>query len=357
MRLLYWDEQSGGHHRRYAAALAEAAPAHWSIDWPSWFDDETAVPPDPNASLARLIATTARHRYDALVIGEATRLLREIALSSRVLPPVLALDLRSPQAWLQPSNRRVAGPRDLMAGLGQLASMEVLVRRRQRVRILHLNPQAARVGTRTLRAVSGTYRDPLEILPHRTPRPEPGRVLLPGVQAPRKGLPLLVSAIRNMRGESGAVHLVIAGPVARDYEATVDDAAASLRASGIRVTVRGGWLSREEMAEELARAQVIAIPYLRHIGGSGFIGTGIRCSRATIVCPDIGLLGDMAQHLGLKAFTHGDAHSLSQVLNDAISGRAPQVPEEHLQEYYSTDQEFGRTVWVECQRLIGGAST
>jgi glycosyltransferase involved in cell wall biosynthesis len=148
--------------------------------------------------------------------------------------------------------------------------------------VLSLDPSAVSALTRTSRATVRAILDPVP--PEAPSRPpaqvraeyglEPGRKLVAfaGVLDDRKGAVQGLRALAALRPEAAArTAAVLAGRVVVADRAGFDRAVGAARDRGVQVVIRDAFLSPEDLAALVAAADLLALPYDRHVGSSGFL--------------------------------------------------------------------------------------
>ena len=118
--------------------------------------------------------------------------------------------------------------------------------------------------------------------------PETGRLLLFGALNHRKGVTDAIDACRQLHASGQKITLSLLGSVTNyDRSNEVVDAIAEGERDGF-VEFTPGRYSDEMLREELARAQLVLLPYFRHHGSSG----SLVCSAAAhrpVVASNYGL--------------------------------------------------------------------
>jgi glycosyltransferase involved in cell wall biosynthesis len=283
-----------------------------------------------------------------VIIGRGHELVRRIAVSPRHPScGIVAIDLRCVTAAIHPSFR--ADRLDYPKALTDVGLREISVRR-GKVRYLSLIP-AAVVGTGRLRGDSDWYLDPLErlgSLPACSTSKDRKRILLAGVLVGRKGIIDLAQAVVQLPSATRSqVEVVYAGERHAEGHQELADAVALLERENVAVRTLPRKSAADEFAALLATADVIALPYRSHKGGSGLLGTGLVSSTAQLVVSDFGWTGEIAGRLDVITFPNGDIGALSEALVEALEkgNRSRPVDPEELSEFYGTDQSFGEHVW------------
>jgi glycosyltransferase involved in cell wall biosynthesis len=144
----------------------------------------------------------------------------------------------------------------------------------------------------------------------RPPRAHGGalRLLFFGRLLPYKGLNLLRGAVRQLDPAGAWVLRVVgAGPESRDLDA--------LRATA-RVSVENRWVPDSEIAELLAWADVVVVPYTE-ASQSGVVPAAIAAGR-TVVGTRVGGLVEQLENVKSARLCDPDAASLADVLRELL---------------------------------------
>ncbi|NNF58368.1 MAG: glycosyltransferase [Rhodothermaceae bacterium] len=156
---------------------------------------------------------------------------------------------------------------------------------------------------------------------------EPGRVLLVlfGILDERKGVPALLQALLHLE-DSGCsqVTVVLAGRLAAADRARIEDLITRVRERPVQLILREGFVPDEEIQSLLGAADLVLVPYQRHVGSSGVL---VRAAAVgtPILSQDYGLMGEQTRvlHLGQAADTTSPeaiAEGIRQFLADPMRG-------------------------------------
>ena len=137
----------------------------------------------------------------------------------------------------------------------------------------------------------------------------------------RKGLHLVAEAMRKMSAP-GQAFLLCAGlqpknkPLARNLE--------SLRSQG-RAEIVNRYVSAEEEKQLFAACDMVLLPYLRHLDGSGVLSRAAGAGRP-VLASDEYLIGYVVRHYGMGLlFPSGDVPALKNAITRAASASGEEL--------------------------------
>ena len=137
----------------------------------------------------------------------------------------------------------------------------------------------------------------------------------------RKGLHLVAEAMRKMSAP-GQAFLLCAGlqpknkPLARNLE--------SLRSQG-RAEIVNRYVSAEEEKQLFAACDMVLLPYLRHLDGSGVLSRAAGAGRP-VLASDEYLIGHVVRHYGMGIlFPSGDVLALQNAMARAASASSEEL--------------------------------
>lgn len=316
-----------GHRPRYVAALAGVIPENWTATYPAWF----APPPHRQAGAPGDGGSGSGHA-DVVVTLDSHRLLRRPRLPYRDAAWV-ALDMHSRPAALHPAFRRGTWS-SRAKGVADLA-FHVRAGRRTHLSIVYTNPLAHAVAKAARVRHAHFVPEPVEHLPvdnlrrpaevdgHPLAMPQRQRerpwVAVCGYLDHRKGIDLLVQAIARLASGGHEIGLVIAGEARPDFRHELQ---ALLRGVPFPVVRLDRHLSTSELAWVLNQVDIVALPYIQHMGSSGLLGSIITSMPDTsVVVSDFGWLGRVGGQAGCITFEDGSVDGLVAALSVGIRAR------------------------------------
>lgn len=359
MKILLFDWHSGGHHELYIRRFAEVL--HPVADVIAAVPESTGVrladAPVETISLgaSRPAVDTSRHfasdtrragRREVDLLRSAVRDSGADIAVHMFADGIVRWLLREPPFEAQlilclfrPRRHYPGGfgtPLSLRARLGA-GTYETLVSRwRQRTdarAVLTLDEVAAQRWALRPGAPAGWLPEPWVEWPEPQalrPRKQRRGCALFGALADRKGIDLLVAAVRHAPSPPP---VVLAGAVDPGFEDRLCEQVQQMEAAGAAVELRARWHSPEEGLEVLGRARCAVLPYQGHFGMSR-----VLVEAATVATPvavhDHGLLAWLVRthRLGL-AVDCTDPGALAAALEDLTTEAPPAAPPEALRRF------------------------
>jgi glycosyltransferase involved in cell wall biosynthesis len=157
------------------------------------------------------------------------------------------------------------------------------------------------------------------------PREDRTSFLLFGALAARKGILVLLAALREMdAGAACGAAVVIAGRVDPAIRASVEDAVARLRRDqpALHLTFDDRRLPSDELAGLVRRCDVVLAPYQRFVGSSGVLLWAAN-ARKPVITQSYGLVGKLCRENGLGlAVDTSKPRMLADAIEAAVAGIA-----------------------------------
>ena len=161
---------------------------------------------------------------------------------------------------------------------------------------------------------------PLQIpsFPNRdVPPPDSRRILFFGTFRRNKGVDVLLSAIKQLRGEDD-IDFVLAGQPDDFDQATLHQAAAA----DPRIRLELGWITPERKSELYSEARLVVLPYTSFASQSGVLNDAYG-HRRPVVVTDTGALGETVREDGTGwVVAPGDAQDLATSILAALGDDA-----------------------------------
>ena len=156
---------------------------------------------------------------------------------------------------------------------------------------------------------------------------DPGRTLLVlfGILDERKGVPALLEALMHLDdGACSQIAVVLAGRIAEADRARIEARVARVRTRPLQLILRDAFVPTEEIQSLLGAADLVLVPYQRHVGSSGVL---VRAAAVgtPILSQNYGLMGEQTRvlHLGQAVDTtkpEAIAEAIRRFLADPARG-------------------------------------
>ncbi len=313
--------QDAGHFTSYADAFIEALPALVGpVEFRAPRGTLLAGISDNSSQSIHSFVQGGETDADIVVLMAANREMLGLATRRQYRGILIGQDFRSPQAIFRVPSRvgtKFSAP---LRGVAGLSLREAAVRRHPNFYLCVVSPYATTIGSSLLRSRTVFTRElGLSATPVRRPARERKRLTLFGVQRPSKGLPLLVSALKDIPEIVNGQYLItIAGPSAPGYERVRDRLVTEIRELGVDLENVDRMISTEH-ACSLLDDSVTVLPYVSDFGFSAVLGTCFERS-TPVVASDFGWLGEIARAAGIPTFANGSACSLAGTLRRVLPG-------------------------------------
>lgn len=145
-------------------------------------------------------------------------------------------------------------------------------------------------------------------------------LLLPGTLERRKGAVLLPASLEHLPPAlASSVSVVMAGEIEPGLAAEVRGAVARASEAGVHVVLSERYIPTEDLPSVIAAADLVVLPYVHHVGSSGFQLRAAGCGVPALVQAD-GLMGRLAaDHRLGPTLSAPTPERLAQVIADALA--------------------------------------
>lgn len=280
-----------------------------------------------------LTEATERHGADRVLIQSLDHVLSPLA-TRRPLPARLGGILFRPTLHYPD----LGSPPDSLAGWARHMAKTALTRAALRhpslSDVFSLDPSAVPALARSARGQVHALPDPVSPEPPDQPPAtvrerygvQGGRalVVMAGTLDDRKGVHLLLRALATLDAPAVAqTAVLLAGRVAVDDRPAFERDLAAARAGGLPVLLHDDYLSPGALAALVAAADLLVLPYDRHVGSSGFL---VRAAAAgtPVLTQRYGWMGHAVRTHGL-GWTASPAHpeTFAEALVGALEAAPP----------------------------------
>ncbi len=396
--ILLFDLYTGGHHGQYVRQLAaywgeHALPGRLDVVVPPAFLEAHAeaaraaqqasgvrlLPIDGpvrlrSEGLLRLLRNDREHgrllrRYvEALRPDHVLLLYFDHAQLSLAADLRFGFPVRISGIYFRPSfhyaqlNGAAPGARDRLKGLRKIVQLRAALRNRHFDTLFCLDPFAVpRVRALNTPAQAVALPDGIEQAAEAAMAPEqvrarlgvaPGRrlLLLFGALDRRKGLFELIEALALLSDEAmRRACLALAGTVTDADRRALGEALAALQATTtVQVLLHDAFVPDDEVPRLVGAADVVLLPYQRHIGSSGVL-VRAAAAQTPVLGPDYGLLGALIRRrrLGLAVDTT-DRRALALGLEACLTQPLPALFDAAEAARYAaenTAEQFAETIF------------